>query len=542
MEVEVKQLENHIAQLVVQVDNDVFDKSMRKAARKLSRELNIPGFRAGKAPFEVVLNLVGPQELVREVIEDIGDDVYRQALDETEIEPYSPADISDVNIDEGLKLTFEVPRQPTTELGDYRSTLRVDYDAPEEVTDEEIEKTVDELHEMVALTETVDRPVQLNDRLSIDVRGVFESTGEDEEDEQPETTEASTETDESSAEDSSAETSPAEEAEESEQDEDGEEVFVEQEDLDYVVNAEPEEDLVPGFAEQLVGMSAYEEKQFTLTLPDDYEDEEIAGRIIYFSVYVNEINVPIMPARGDIIATLATGGELNTLEELRERLRENLRISREREVNDEYFSKVLDELVEDAEFAYPEAMVEDYIDGIIQEMQDALQQQGLRIDLEQYLMLTGQSMEALREESRERAIERLQKSLAVSEFAKQEKLDVSDTEIDAEVDKRVESLNEEIRDVARDIFSRPESRSEVASNLIMEQVVSRMIDIARGLNPPIEEEPAADESGAEEAAEPSPAAEDSEKTATSSASSEVEDSAPVGETEVTTDPDESTAT
>jgi trigger factor len=465
LELQVEHLENHTAQLIVKVDDEKLEKAMRNAAKRLSKELRIPGFRPGKAPYNVVLNLVGKDGLTNEALEDVGNDIYKDALEESGIEPYASGEITDVNTDEGLTLTFVVPKRPEVELGDYRE-IRIDFEEPE-VTDKDVENGLERTRESLALSEKVDRAAQMDDRAVLDIKGVFA------------TADAKAEVEEAAAEENDE--TEADDIDDEEETNNEEEFFVNSRRFDFILTADSTRDLIVGFSQEIVGASVGDELHFSLTFPDDEEDEDLAGRTVDFEVTVSEVQALTLPEVDDFMAELASDGEIKTLDELRDKMREQLVETLEQQADEAYGEKVLSQIAETATITYPDAVLNDYIDDILGELDQNLRQR-MGLGLDDYIKVTGNSREALREENRERATERLRKTLVLTELAQTEELTTNDEELDAEVEKQAQNFGDQ-SDVFRDFLNSEYYRSQLASNLVTQRTVRRLIDIAKGKNP-----------------------------------------------------------
>ena len=133
LNVQTEHLENHTARITVDVDAEQINQAMRQAARQIAKKARIPGFRPGKAPFNVIVTMFGYEYVLGEALEKIGNDIYREALETSGVEPYAPGNLEKMD-EGGQKLTFIVPKQPEVELGDYRE-VRIEHE-PIEVTDE----------------------------------------------------------------------------------------------------------------------------------------------------------------------------------------------------------------------------------------------------------------------------------------------------------------------------------------------------------------------------------------------------------------------
>jgi trigger factor len=162
--------ENCQLALTIEVDQERVDQELRKAARKAARDFRIPGFRQGKAPYSVIVQYVGLPTLYNEFVDDLGQEIYKETLEQESIEPYATATLENVEF-EPLRYTLIVPLEPEIDLGDYRS-LRIEEEEPE-VSEEEINERLREYQEQNAGWQEVDRPSTYGDLMTIDVRSVL---------------------------------------------------------------------------------------------------------------------------------------------------------------------------------------------------------------------------------------------------------------------------------------------------------------------------------------------------------------------------------
>jgi trigger factor len=530
LNVQTEHLENHTARLTVEMDTERLDKALHEAARKLSKRGRIPGFRPGKAPFNVVMNMYGHEYVLAEALDDLGNDIYREALDAAEIEPYAPGQLQDVE-EEGHKLVFVVPKRPTVELGDYRE-IRVEYEVPE-VTDDMVNRAMEDLRQGQALLEPADRPAKLTDQVTLShifvtalpAEAAEESeSGEDEPDQVAAEDEVQTDLDEANDQAAAELEAGAEGGDEGDdagddaEDNDEERVVLHEHDFDRVL-IEGEDDLFPGFSAQLVGMSAGDEKQFTLVIPDDYDDKELAGRTLRGELRVEKVQARTVPEWSDPLAKRISQDNFETMLELRVEVRKNLEQSAKDLADREVAVKALDQLVEGATINYPEEFLQDYITDLLVGLeQNVLRQQGLT--LKDYLRITGQTEETLRQMYRESGITRATRSLALGEFVRREELDASAEDIDAEIDRMVASIGGEQSSQFRKFLSTQQNRSNIGADLITSRAMEQLAAIAKGENPPtgaapVESEPEpgavgelapASETAGEPASEAGPAA------------------------------------
>ncbi len=303
LNVQTEHLENHTARLTVELEAERVEQAMRQAARRISKKSRIPGFRPGKAPYNVVLNLFGREYVLGEAIDDLGNSIYREALEAADVDPYAPGNLEDVE-DNGLKLIFVVPKRPTVDLGDYRA-LRFE-ETPEEITDKTVNDAMEHIRQSEALVEPVERPAALGDMVTFSHFEVLALGGEDsaedadeaedadaaEDAEAPEAVEAveneaeAEVVTEDAAETDAGEAEAAEDAEDVEaediSDPDSQawaegDLVLHEHDFERVLR-DDEDDFFPGFSQEFVGASAGDDIVFTLNIPEDFDNEEIAGR------------------------------------------------------------------------------------------------------------------------------------------------------------------------------------------------------------------------------------------------------------------------
>ena len=172
MNIQTEHLDDHTARLTVEIETERLDKAKKQAARKLSKQVNIRGFRKGKVPYKILVNFIGEGPIIEEALESMGKDVYREALDESGVDPYGPGSLEDVDVESDPPVfTFTVPRQPTVELGDYRA-VRLDYEPPV-IEEEDVDRAMQHLREQYAEAEESDGPVATGHRVTLDIHSEF---------------------------------------------------------------------------------------------------------------------------------------------------------------------------------------------------------------------------------------------------------------------------------------------------------------------------------------------------------------------------------
>jgi trigger factor len=445
--------ENHRVRFTVSVEAERFNKSKKKAARQIAKQVNIPGFRKGKAPYHILVRSGLERHIVEDAIEELSQTIYREMLEQSDVEPYGPGAFEDFKLEEENPVfVYTVPLMPVAKLGDYRS-VRQDYEEPE-LSDEDMEKAMERLARQQAVVEDSQEPVRMGNRVTVDLHSIFADDPPENDDEET--------------------TAPAR-----------------GENFAHEHGAEIELDpdnppLLPGFAEELVGANIEDELDFELTIPEDSEDYElIAGRKIAFNVVIENIEVVTVPELNDDFAANLTEDDEDgplTLLQLRMKVRENL-LKRMKEITDqEYVSDVLSTVVDISEISFPDVMIEDQIDVMIEEFESRLHQQGM--DLQTFYQVTENDEEGLREEYKEPAIASIKRTLALRKIIEAEELSVEEAQIDAHIDEMVVQFGPQAEAI-RSMFDSPEIRTNIVNDLLLKRVNDRLVAIARGEDPPV---------------------------------------------------------
>lgn len=439
MKVTTKRLENCQMELTIEVEPERVEEAMREAARKISQQTNIPGFRRGKAPYHIVVQTFGRQTVLEEALEDLGPKVYAQALDDADVDPYGPGKLVDIQW-EPVVLTFHVPMPPEIDLGDYRR-LRLDV-PPVDVADEEVEKELEELRERHAAWVPAEREARKGDQVAFQLGLAGE----------------------------------------------------EEQKSDVVVLGE-ESGYVPGLVEALEGMRAGESRTVEITFPEDWGAEELAGQTRSVTLTVEEVKEKELPALEELPALV---GDYPDLESLEAHLREKLRKKKEAERDAQLVDKALTILMEQAKISYPDFLLEEEIDEILESHDSALRRQGFTLD--DYLRVMRIEREAYRQQQREEAAQRVRRALLLGRLAELEKLDVDEDEVQAEAD--AQALVFPNPETMRQLYQTPEMRRYLRNQLLVEKVRQRVLEIVTGRVPEL---PAEEPQG--ESSEEVPAAE-----------------------------------
>ncbi|MEP7356298.1 MAG: trigger factor [Anaerolineales bacterium] len=429
MKIETEPHDNRTLTLTVEVDDEQLQPALRAAARKISKSSRIPGFRPGKAPYEVVLRHYGETALYQQALEDLSQKVYQDALEQEHLEPFAPGQMDIVEL-KPMKLKFVVPLAPEVELGDHRA-LRVEFTAPE-VADEAIADEIEHLREHQAVLEPAERAAQLTDMVTLDVKA-FMNEGENPSD------------------------------------------FLLTDPNTEVLLDEKSDWPVPGFAAQIVGMSAGEEKKFDLAFPEAYVNESLRGQVAHFEAKVKEVKQRTLPPVDDELAKSL--GDYESLDDLRAKVREELQKQASASVEQDYGNVVVDQLVEQSKITFPPMLLDGEVDDYMKDLDRRLRER--KLTLPDYLKIEGKTEEQYREELKPAAEKRLKRSLALGRIVALEGLDVHAEEID----ERIEALSTpwgERADEMRKVLQSPRSRELLELELLTDKAVDRLKAIARG--------------------------------------------------------------
>jgi len=442
--------------LIIEVDNERFEKEMQKAARKVANQYKIPGFRKGKAPYNIILRHFGVGALAEEFVDELGQEMYKEAIDQEGIEPYGIGSMNNIEMDP-LRYHVTVPLTPEVKLGDYRS-LRVE-ETPVVVEDAEVQARIDQILERESGYSDVERPSEYGDLMNVDVKAVV-------------------------------------------LDEDGNETdTVVLNETDWDITPDGENPMEPaGFDAALLGMVPGDEKTFEIDWPEE-SSSMYAGQKVRFHVVLHSNQAYVKPELTDELAQ-SVGPDFETAEDLIARIRENLQGEMTEQADDAFLGLILDQLVEMSEIDYPPVAVEMQIDQMLQTVDYRFRQMGLQ-GLDNFLEMTKQTIESYREEQREEAEKVLRRNLVLSEIAIAEKIQATDQEIEKQIAQMFGELDEEATEEqieARrrlvEMMKEGANRLSVVERIVTDKTFDLVKAIARGEEIPV---PAADESETAEA-------------------------------------------
>lgn len=439
--------------LEVELDDERVAKSLNQAARRLSQRYRIPGFRKGKAPRVIVEQTLGAEAVFEEAMERMIPNAYEQAIKDEGIEPIGPPEVDNIDRDP-FRFRARVPIAPEIDLGSYREIARVE--EPVAVTDDDLADAVLEVRRRHAVLEPVERPVELNDRLKADVRATI----------------------------------------------DGQQVL-DQPDADFHVR----EGMVigiPGVVDELIGLGLGEHT-FTVDVPDDWDDEDVAGKTAVFTVTIKEIKKEILPDADDDLASEA--GEFESFDALRAKLREDLRTGAEERSREEHNEALVQAVLDGASIEFPPLLAQNEIEHMLHEVARSIGQ-----DPRELVQSQDPKVIQMRERMREEAAVRVRRGLVIEKVAEAESIEIGEDDIEAEFD-RIAGDGPQAEQV-RSMIDTPGGRAMTRRNLMSARVMERLSEIARenalAAEDAEEDTPAEDAADAEAPEGAAPAADDSD--------------------------------
>jgi len=426
MQVKVENTEKNVVQLEIEVDAERFEQGLQKAFVKNSKKFNIPGFRRGKAPRYLVEKFYGEQVLYEDAINEVCPEAYDEAVKENDIHPVDRPEIDIKQIGKGQPLVFtaKVTVKPEVELGEYKGVEVTKANAL--VTDEDVEKEIERIRDRNSrLVAVEDRPAKSGDTVTIDFEGFVDGKA----------FEGGKGTD-----------------------------------YDLVLGSET---FIPGFEDQLIGVSAGESKDVNVAFPEDYHSKELAGKPALFKVTVKEIKVKELPELDDEFAKDVS--EFDTLEEYKADLRKKLTERAEHAAQHENEDNVVAKVVENATVDIPQVMIEKHIDNMVFDFGMRLRYQGLELD--KYLEAMGMDMNTFREQFRKRAEQEVKTQLVIEKISKVEAIVPTDEDTENEIKRMAENYKQTAEEFRKHL--QPEDIEYIRSTLVAKKTVDFLVENAK---------------------------------------------------------------
>ena len=426
MSTTVEKISSNKVKLSFDIDAAKFDEAMGKAYIKVRGQIAIPGFRKGHAPRKMIENMYGEGVFYDEAFELIFDEMYGPAIDENKLEVVDrpQVDIQQIGAGKNLQFTCEVFVKPDVTLGEYKGVevKREHTLVTEDEVNAEIEK---ERNKQAAEVAVDDRPVAEGDTVNLDYSGSVDGVKFAGGTAENQTLKIGSHT------------------------------------------------FIPGFEEQMVGMSIGEEKDLNVTFPTEYHAKELAGKEAVFHVKVNGITETQLPALDDDFAKDIS--EFDTLDAYKADVRAKLEAQAAERDNNVFTNAVIGKVMENATVEIPEAMIERQIDSMIRNFEARLAQQGLK--LADFMKYTGQDEKSFRGQYRDQAEKSVRANLVLEAIENVENFEVSDEEIDAEIEKFAKQIGQNVEDLKKNLTEG--DREYFKADVIRDKAVKFLCDNAK---------------------------------------------------------------
>ena len=412
--------------LTISMDADDEEPFLNRSYKRVASRVRIPGFRPGKAPRSVIENHLGREALVQEALEFMIPESLDKVLKDEDIKAFMEPQLEVIDM---APVSFKavVPLEPIVDLGEFQS-IRLQREAVE-VTDEQVEHVLEDLRFEAAPWEPVERPLAFGDLVSMNVKGTIEGDG-----------------------------------------------VIDDQGIDFVPQVDNNLPF-PGFSVYLEGMTEGQTKEFTLPVPDDYPQENYAGKECRFNVEILAVKEKILPELDDEFAKGVREG-FETLEALSDHVRQRLNDEGEAAETRRLEQSSLEELKKLAKIEASELVYQRELDLMYEERQRSLRNQ--RMDMEHYLSHVGQTEEELREQMKPQAEERLNTMLLLRKLADVENIDVSDEDVDAEIGNLISTTGGDSEASMKQALNSENAKESIRSSLMNRKIMARLVEIVQG--------------------------------------------------------------
>ena len=472
--------------LNIEIDDDELETHKNRAYRKLVQNANIPGFRKGKAPRRILEQYLAPGALVQEALESLLPDLTAKAIEDEGIEAAGQPSIEIEETEPQVIIKATVPLAPTVDLGNYQS-IRVPWEKAE-VTEDDIVEVLDRMQKETAPWEPIERAVEMNDMVTLHIqawaKGLPPVGSEEEEDAEGKS--------------SDEESTPAE------GDEEQERQFMNEDDWTYYPR--PESTFpAPGFADEILGMNVNDVREFSITMPEDYNIPDLAGRETRFAVTLKETKGQALDERDDEWAK-GVGAGYDSLVALRENVQTDLSERKEQETKLEYEGQVLEKVIDGATLEYAPVLIDHELQHLMTDRAERLRSMG--IELNDYLTMADRTLQDLADEVKPDAERRVTNTLILNQLVEETNIEIDDSAVDEEI-MRVTGVGEDATpeqlEQLQNLMSSEETRESVLRSLTHRAAMDQLVEMARSDAPVAtaeEEAPAesVEESAAEEEA------------------------------------------
>ncbi len=415
--------------IVVEIDKDLMESGVNKAYLKARKNIMIPGFRKGKAPRKMIESMYGSHVFYEDGLEEIFPEVYEYAVVKQDVKAVGRPSLTDMQIgeDDSVTISLTTDIYPEVTLGDYKGLEIEKVEAV--VTDEQVQAELDRMAQNVASTETVERAAQMGDTANIDFEGFDNGVAFD---------------------------------------------GGKGENFDLKLGSGS---FVPGFEEQIVGMSAGEEKDIDITFPEDYH-AELAGKPVVFHVKLNKVTATNVPEQDDEFAKDVS--EFETLEALKADIREKALEKAQKQIDSAFEQACVDKASENATVDMPKGLIEMELDNQMERFAYQLQMSGY--SMEAYAKMMGGDMNTMRNAFRPAAEKQAKANVTLAKIVEVEGIAVTEEEMEAEFEALAKQYELEIAKIKEMVPA-----EEVKTSLETRKAVKVIVDSAVAVAPKAQE-------------------------------------------------------
>lgn len=430
MNIKFEKVETNTVKLEVTVEAEKFNEAVKKAYAKNGKKYNVPGFRKGKAPMNLITKMYGEGVFYEDAINFCIEDTYPKALEEHDVHPvdYPEIDIVEIGSGKDLVYTAKVTVMPEVELGEYKGVEVKKVEYP--VTEEDVMAQLKSMQEKNARVETkTEGTVENGDIAVIDFKGYIDGVA-----------------------------------------------FEGGEGKGFSLEI-GSKSFIDNFEEQLIGAAVGEKKEVKVTFPEQYGRDELNGKDAVFEVTVNEIKVKELPELDDEFAKDLS--EFDTLEELKNDIKTKMEEANAEKAKREFEESVIYAACDNAKIDIPEVMIDKEIDGMLKDMETRLKYQGL--DLETYYQYTGSNETKMREFMRDSAVKKIKSDLVLAEIAKAENIEVTDEELKTKAEEIAKQYGQEDIEKTVDLLLKAQGhllKIDVTNEMVIKLLVDNCKTVA----------------------------------------------------------------
>ncbi len=420
-------LEHRQVQLTIVVPDDRVEKAVHEIVQRYARRLRVPGYRPGRVPLRAITGQVSEEDIRKDAMELLTEQVVGEAIRARELHPVAPTEVERVS-EAPLSYRAVVPLAPEVDLGDYKS-LRVEEPEPAEVSEEDVDEVVEKWRQDMAYVAPVDREADEEDIVTVSLIGRH-----------------------------------------------GDAVVFEEEEFNLPLNGEGAKaaNLPPEIIEHLVGLVAGDTAEFEVKYSEFWPQPELQGENVSFEAEVAKVAAITLPELDDELAQQL--GDIDSLDDLRQRVRDQAEIRSKLESRDAYVESALDALVEAATIDYPPALLQAQTAELVADLRTKVERQGFT--WERWLELQKTDVDQLWDNLQTQAERRLKRGVVLEEFVRLEGVAVKDDDVDAEVNRLTEMLPKDVS--KKSLPSVDQVRRSASSRMLTSRALEHLLEITSG--------------------------------------------------------------